>query len=193
MTTRITRAVTTIALAAGVTLAAAGVADARNNPPREDWILIDDEFTDVDPFLTGLCGFEITFGLDAHGWVRFRDNRVHATEQGSFVLTNTANGKTLTNEWAGMYKGQSDETFNEDGTLTITFRDQNLGIPERWRDHDGKVLIFDRGRAVFEGTIVIDLETDTVISEEVDFTTNGPHPILDQGFLDPLVACELLA
>jgi hypothetical protein len=124
---------------------------------------------------------------------------IHVTERGSFVLANPENGRTLTNEWTGAYKGRSTETLNDDGTLTIRFRDRNLGIPERWSGPDGKVLIFDRGRAVFEGEVVIDLgdpddpSDDSLISEQVDVTTNGPHPILDEGGLDPFLACEFLA
>lgn len=160
----------------------------------------DEEFTEPDEFLTGLCGFDVTFSLDVHGTFRaWDDGRIQATEQGSFVLANPANGRTLTNEWAGLYKGEATETFNDDGTLTIDITDRILGIPERWRDSDGKILVMDRGHARFDVELVIDLGDpadlydDEVIHVHVDIATHGPHPILDGGGLDPTLACSLLA
>lgn len=160
----------------------------------------DEEFTEPDAFLTGLCGFDITFSLDTHGTFRaWDDGRVQVTEQGSFVLANPATGRSLTNEWAGLYKGQATETFGDDGTLTVSITDQNLGIPERWRDSDGKILIMDRGFARFDVELVIDLgdpanpDDDEVLHQHVDITTHGPHPILEGGGLDPSLACGFLA
>lgn len=194
-----TRTLAAIALAATIALSSVGSAEARKDKPRDDRMRIDEQVSEIDDFLTELCGFEITFSLDTKGWVRFGENSIHVTEQGSVVLTNTGTGKTLTNEWNGNFKGRAIETV-EDGILTVEFRDVYAGVPERWRDHDGKILIADRGRAVFEGTVVIDLgddledpEDDEVLHFHEEITTNGPHPILEQGFLDPSLACELLA
>lgn len=155
----------------------------------------DAEFTQPDPFLTGLCGFDITFSLDTHGTIRrWDDGRVQVTERGSFALANPANGRTLTNDWAGLYKGQVTETLNDDGTMTVSITDRNFGIPERWRDSDGKILIMDRGYAQID--VVVDLgdpedpDDDEVL--HLHITTHGPHPILDGGGLDPSQACGFL-
>ena len=190
------RTLTAVALATGLVVSGATTGEAKG---PEEKFRIDEQFSETDGFLSELCGFEVNFALDTRGWVRLWDNgRVLVTEHGSFVLTNVENGKTLTNEWRGAYRGQSTETV-EDGILTIEFRDVNVGIPERWRDHNGKVLIFDRGRAAFEGKVIIDLvdpedpEDDEVLHFHEEVTVNGPHPILEQGFLDPSQACEALA
>lgn len=54
-------------------------------------------------------------------------------------------------------------------------------------------------RVRFDVELVIDLgdpedpEDDEVIHLHVDVTTHGPHPILDQDGLDPMLACAFLA
>jgi hypothetical protein len=160
----------------------------------------DEEFTQPHALLTALCGFEITFTLDTRGTLHaWDDGRVQVTERGSFVLANPANGRTLTNDWAGLYKGQATETLNDDGTLTVAIVDRYLGIPERWRDSDGKILIMDRGYAQFDVELVIDLgdpadpDDDELLHQHVAITAHGPHPILEGGGLDPSLACDFLA
>jgi len=158
-----------------------------------------DQFTVPEDDLTALCGFDITFTVDDRGTFREGDGWIHVTAHGSFVLTNTANGKTLTNEWRVNYKGTFTETVDENGILTVRFRDQHSGVPERWRDANGKILIADRGNAVFDGEIIVDLHDpadpsdDEVLHFHEDVTTNGQHPILNGDGLDPSLACELLA
>jgi hypothetical protein len=183
--------------AVGLTTIGPVTANADGPPIVEQF---DEEFTVPNPFLTELCGFDITSSLDTRGTFRtWDDGRIQVTEQGSFVLANPANGRTLTNEWAGLYKGKATETLNEDGTLTVDIVDRNLGMPERWRDSDGKILIMDRGYARFDVELVIDLgdpadpDDDEVLHQHVDITTHGPHPILEGDGLDPSLACDFLA
>lgn len=185
------------AIAVGLTITGPATAYADRPAIVEQF---DEEFTEADASLTALCGFDITFSLDTHGTFRsWDDGRVQVTERGSFVLANPANGRTLTNEWAGLYKGQATETFNDDGTLTISITDRYLGLDNRWRDSDGTILITDRGSARFDVELVIDLgdpanpDDDEVLHQHVDITTHGPHPILEGGGLNPSLACGLLA
>lgn len=118
---------------------------------------------------------------------------------GEAPCSRTPNGRSLTNSWVQNLQGQGTETFDDDGTLTIAFDDVVTGIPERWRDADGTTLVKDRGRASFVGYVVIDLGDpddpfdDEVIDFHEDVSTSGPHPILDQGGLDPSQACEFLS
>ena len=177
------------ALALGLSVIGATTATA-GGPDIEHF---HDEFTVADEFLTGICGFDVQVDGDISGTVRFwPDGSIHVNERGTVVLSNADSGKTLTNWWRQNYKGHGTETFNDDGTLTITFDDKITGIPERWFDDDGKTLIMDRGYAQFVGEVVIDLETDDVIHFHEEIVTHGPHPILENG-LDPAQACERLS
>lgn len=186
----ITRTLAGGVLAAGLILSSAATGHAGG--PDEKFKFHDTE-EHTDEFLSDLCETEIIATPDVRGTVRlWDDGRIHVTEHGRVVFTNTETGKTLTREWTGLYKGAETVTVDPDGTETIRFHDENVGIPERWRDHNGKVLIFDRGRAVFDGVLVFDKDGNFVSFDE-DITTNGPHPILDQGFLNPSLACDLLS
>lgn len=182
------------ALALGMSVIGATTAHAGNgngNGPQVEHF--EDVFSVEDEFLSEVCGFTVMVDGDVRGTVRARpDGSIHVNERGTVVLSNAESGKTLTNWWRQNYKGQGTETFNDDGTLTITFDDKVTGIPERWFDNDGKTLIMDRGYARFIGEVVIDLETDEVIHFHEEIVTHGPHPALENG-LDPLVACELLS
>jgi hypothetical protein len=176
-----------LAGAIGVGLVLSGAVTAHAGKADEVFRYHDD-FEIVDPVLSEACGYEVTVSIDAYGTVRlFDDGRVMANEHGTQILS--ANGRSLTNTWAGLFKGQSSETFNEDGTLTVDFDDNNYGLHSKWVGDDGGVLIMDRGRAHFVGTAVIDLETGELISLEETIDTSGPHPILDQGGLEPADAC----
>jgi len=177
-----------LAGALGVALAVSGAVTAHAGK-ADEVIRYHDVVEFVEPGLTEACGYDVTVSVDAKGTVRFFDDgRVMANEHGTQVLS--ANGRTLTNTWAGLFKGQSSETFNDDGTLTVAFDNSNFGKHEKWVGDDGGVLIMDRGRAHFVGTVVIDLETGEEISFEVAIDTSGPHPILDQGGLEPADACD---
>jgi hypothetical protein len=89
--------------------------------------------TEQDEFLSYVCGFTVVVDGNISGTFRqHADGSVHVTEQGTVVLS--ANGRTLTNTWRQNFKGMATETFNEDGTLTITFADRFIGMPERWLD-----------------------------------------------------------
>jgi hypothetical protein len=182
-----------VAGALGVGLATSVAAPANAAGP----VFLDhfhDQFSDVDLFLSDLCGFEIEFRLDTHGTFRvFEDGRVHLTEHGT--LTFSANGRTLTEFWAGSVKSlAATETIDEEaGTVTVEFDDTHMGVHERWVSDEGGVLIMDRGRAHIVGVAVFNLETGVLISFEQEFETSGPHPILELGGLDPAAACQFLS
>ena len=184
------------ALAVGLTTIGVATAHAKGGPDLEKF---EDVFSAEDEFLTEVCGFTVMVDGDIRGTVRFRpDGSIHVTERGTVVLSNPDSGKTLTNTWRQNFKGQGTETFNDDGTLTVTFDDKITGMPERWQDHNGKTLIKDVGYARFVGELVIELndpedpEDDEVIRFEEEIVTHGQHPILENG-LDPSEACGLLA
>lgn len=124
---------------------------------------------------------------DISGTVRFWPGAIHVTERGTVRLSNPTNGKTLTNWWRINFRGQGTETFNDDGTLTVSFDDSFAGIPERWIDDDGTTLIMDRGLARFVGEFHIDLGDpddpfdDEFLGFEEEITINGPHPVLENG------------
>ncbi len=160
----------------------------------------DEEFTELDGFLTDLCGFDITITVDVQFTVRtWDDGRFLVTRSGSQTFTNVATGTTLTRDFRGLVKGQETLMVDDAGILTINFDAVYAGIPERIRNDEGTILIADRGRARLIGEIIVDLgdpddpSDDELISETIDATYNGPHPILAQGFLDPALACDLLA
>lgn len=179
-----------LAGALGVALTSAGAVTVHADKADEVIRYHDELEGFLEEDLSAACGYDVEFSVDAKGTVRlFDDGRVHANEHGTFTLS--ANGRTLTRTWAGLFKGQGIETFDfEAGTLTIMFDDNNYGKHEKWVGDDGGVLIMDRGRAHFVGTVVIDLEADELLSLEETIETNGPHPILEQGGLDPSAACE---
>jgi hypothetical protein len=188
------------ALALGLSVIGAPTAAQAGNGKGPEIEHFDDEFTTEDEFLTEICGFTVMVDGDIEGTVRFWPNsgRTHVTERGSVVLSNPESGMTLTNWWRQNYQGQGSETFNDDGTLTITFDDKITGIPERWLDNDGKTLIKDSGYARFVGELVIDLGDaedpfdDEIISFSEEIVTHGPHPILEGG-LDPFLVCGFLS
>lgn len=175
------------ALGLALTTAGAVTVDAKK---ADEVIRYHDDDAGEDGFLTFFCDYPVEFSVDAKGTVRlFDDGRVHATEHGTFTIS--AKGRTLTRSWAGLFKGQSSETVDVDaGTITIMFNDTNYGKHEKWTGDDGGVLVMDRGRANFVGTVVLDLDTYDFISLEETITTNGPHPILEQGGLGPQAACD---
>lgn len=152
-----------------------------------------EDFTAIHPFLSNLCGFEVQVDVDERGTLRiWPDGRVHVTQQGTVVLSNPATGASLVSQFAGSLRGQRTETVNHDGTLTITFDNVNTGIPEWWRDGDGNTLVKDRGYIRVVGEVVIDLASGEVISFDQEVTVHGPHPIAEQGGLDPSLACQYL-
>jgi hypothetical protein len=177
-------------------LVGGATANAEKAVDRDSYV---DQFSDRDDFLSDICGFEVLFEVDARGHARFfADGSIQAQDRGTFTLINPANGKTLTQFWAGQFRGQGTETWNDDGTLTIVFDEEYNGVHEKWLDPDGGVLIMDRGRARISGTVVIDFgDPDDPFDDQFDvdesFDLRGPHPILEGGGLDPTLACELLA
>ena len=179
------------ALALGLSVIGASTAQAHegNGAVVEQF---HDEFQTVDGFLTELCGFLVLVDVDVRGTFRLAPTGgIHVTEQGTVVLSNPDTGKTQTRWWRMNLQGQSTETVDENGILTIRFDDTFTGIPERWFGPDGEELIKDRGYANFTGELVIDLATGEVLHFHEDVTVNGPHPLLESG-LDPNGACALL-
>ena len=178
-------------------LVGSATANAEKAVHRDSYV---DQFSGRDDFLSDVvCGFEVLFEVDARGHARFfADGSIQAHDRGTFTLINPANGKTLTQFWAGQFRGQGTETWNDDGTLTIVFDEEYNGVHEKWLDPDGGVLIMDRGRARISGTVVIDFgDPDDPFDDQFDvdetFDLRGPHPILEGEGLDPALACELLA
>lgn len=178
-----------LAGALGVALATAGAVTAHAVKANEV-IRYHDVVDGVNEELSMACDYEVTFSVDARGTFRiFDDGRVTDNSHGTYSIS--ANGRTLTQTWAGLFKGQAIETFDfEAGTLTVDFDDTVHGLDQKWVDDDGNIIIMDRGRANHLGTAVIDLQTGQFIHLVDVHDTNGPHPIIDQGGLDPSLACD---
>lgn len=194
----ITRGGLALATVIAGSLVGSATAHAEKAVHRDSYVDRTDE-PEVDLFLTDICGFEVLFEVDARGHARFfADGRIQAHDRGTFTLINPANGRTLTQFWAGQFRGQGTETWNDDGTLTIEFDEVYNGVHEKWLGPDGGVLIMDRGRAHITGTVVIDFgdpedPDDDQFDVDESFDLRGPHPILEGGGLDPSLACGLLA
>ena len=188
------------ALALAISVLGASPAEAKGKgsggPEIEQF---NESFSEVDEFLSEVCGFTVLVEGNVGGTFRmWDDGRIHVTERGNVKLSNASTGKTITNWWRMNVKVQGTETFNDDGTLTVTFNDKFTGIPERWIDENGKTLIKDAGFARFVGEVVLDLgDPDDPFDDEVIFfteevTTHGPHPLLGDA-LGPEDLCAALA
>ncbi len=88
-------------------------------PPEHEVERYDPEVTEVDPFLTEACGFEVTSAAKGH----FRLT-IHYDRNGNFVraVGHPSYSNTLTSEWGSITtadRGMDRITENADGTITV--------------------------------------------------------------------------
>jgi orotate phosphoribosyltransferase-like protein len=136
-----------------------------------------------------VCGVPVTTTVDiinnsqerlAHsGFPLFKD-----TGQGTITWTNPANGKSVSQFFAGV--SDKDLTVVDNGDGTITLRTAITGVPEKITQANGKPLTMDVGRVVFVSVIdyngtPTNADDDVLISQSVE-SISGPHPDLQSDF-----------
>jgi hypothetical protein len=124
--------------------------------------------------------------LAQSGFPLFKD-----TGRGTVTWTNPANGKSVTEFFAGLFT--KDLTVVDNGDGTITLRTAVTGVAEKVTQSNGKPLLMDVGRVVFvsvldyNGTPTND-EDDVLISQSIE-SISGPHPDLQS---DSALFCEVV-
>jgi hypothetical protein len=143
----------------------------------------------TDTFDVQLCGLDLvsTVDLIANEQERIGSSGFplfQLTASGTQTFTNPDNGKSITNQFAGLASKDLSVTDNGDGTITL--RTATTGVPERLRLPDGTILTMDVGRFVvvslldYNGTPT-NADDDTLLSQSLAFEA-GPHPDLDSNF-----------
>ena len=143
-----------------------------------------------------VCGVPVTTTVDiinnsqerlAHsGFPLFKD-----TGQGTVTWTNPANGKSVSQFFAGV--SDKDLTVVDNGDGTITLRTAVTGVPEKLILSNGQTVTMDVGRVVFVSVINYN-GTPTDISDDVTLSTSiesisGPHPDLQS---DGALFCQVV-
>jgi hypothetical protein len=160
-----------VLVAAGVGSAAAPVTSAHEN------------FTDTFPdSVCDIPGTSVVRGVD--NFTLYADNTFRDNFEVNQTFTATESGKSIVFHVAEQVTGNDEPIDNGDGT--ITFVNTFKGLPEQVRLPNGRVLTRDAGVVTF--TILIDAETDEVISQTVA-GEKGPHPDLDSDFA---IFCDVI-
>ena len=143
-----------------------------------------------------VCGVPVTTTVDiinnsqerlAHsGFPLFKD-----TGSGTVTWTNPANGKSVSQFFAGV--SDKDLTVVDNGDGTITLRTAVTGVPEKLTLSNGRAVTMDVGRVVFVSVINYN-GTPTDISDDVTLSTSiesisGPHPDLQS---DGALFCQVV-
>ena len=113
------------------------------------------------------------------GFPLFKD-----TGSGTVTWTNPANGKSVSQFFAGV--SDKDLTVVDNGDGTITLRTAVTGVPEKLILSNGQTVTMDVGRVVFVSVInyngtPTDTSDDVLISQSIE-SISGPHPELQSGF-----------
>ena len=113
------------------------------------------------------------------GFPLFKD-----TGSGTVTWTNPANGKSVSQFFAGV--SDKDLTVVDNGDGTITLRTAVTGVPEKLILSNGQTVTMDVGRVVFVSVInyngtPTDTSDDVLISQSIE-SISGPHPELQSDF-----------
>ena len=105
--------------------------------------------------------------------------------------TNPANGKSVSQFFAGV--SDKDLTVVDNGDGTITVRTAVTGVPEKLILSNGKKVTMDVGRVVFVSVInyngtPTDTSDDVTISTDIE-SISGPHPDLQS---DGALFCQVV-
>jgi hypothetical protein len=136
----------------------------------------------LDPFLSGLCGFDVLFQFHQKGkFTVFADGTARVHYNFRFIYSNAANSRVLIETAsANQITLPNMEIVDEDArTVTTIFSDTFKGLPFKWYQPGTGVLLRDAGQVTFNGSLVSDLDTGDFIAFTQDVTNvKGPHPSL---------------
>jgi hypothetical protein len=159
-----------------------------------------DEISGPDPGLAAACGLP---EVHASGVVKgtfklYEDGTIQEHVVGKIEFTGPNGEGPVILSFTRNFSGGDpvSESFDPaTGLLTLVFEETFTGKPEQWRAPGVGVIDMDAGFISWTVTVVIDTNTDELVSEEfTDVVVHGPHPIFDNGFVPPnaLQICELL-
>jgi hypothetical protein len=165
-----------VAAVVGTTVLAGGllnVTPALGAPPTIEHFR--DVGTDVDP---DYCGtgqtVDIAFDIRGTDWTSADGELFRSTAHGAVVFTNPANGRSVTNSFAGQL---TDIITSGDPEGVHTDLITQKGLPEKLKLPHGRVLLRDAGIIAF----AITFDGDEFISQEI-VLIKGPHPEADSDF-----------
>lgn len=173
-----------IGLAALLVMATAAPALAAGKPLVQE--RFDDRFVEEpDQFVLDVCGVEVRTEFHFRGkFTLYPDMsaRTHFNDAVTSISSATGEVLLLERNAGNVFSQPVVEIIDEEaGTLTVMFEDTFRGVPLKWRVPGEGVILIDAGTVTIGGTVVIDLATDEVISEDVQLTDmHGPHPSLTQ-------------
>lgn len=159
-----------------------------------------DEFTGQDEGIAEACGLSVvhTAGVVRGTFKLYDDGTVQEHVVGQIEFSGPGGEGPVYLSFARKFNGADpvSEVFDPaTGLLTLVFDETFTGKAEQWRAPGVGVIDMDSGLISWTVTIVIDTNTEELVSEEfTNVVVHGPHPIFDNGFIPPngLLICELL-
>ena len=158
-------------------LAGVGLAGAPTERSHEN-------FTDTFP--DQICGIDGTSTVKGVDNFSIRGTTFTEHFEVTQVFTATASGKSVVIRVAQRASGPLDPIYvndNGDGTVTFTFLNTFIGLPEQLRILNGPVLLRDAGVVTIASTFIYTIATDSYafVSRSVS-GQHGPHPDLASDF-----------
>lgn len=144
-----------------------------------------DEFTEEDPGFAAACGVATVHvdGVVKGTFKEFADGTFWEQVVGKIEFTGPDDEGPVVLSFANVHEGNLVSESVDNGLLTLVFEDTFIGNPEKWRAPGVGVIVRDAGFISWTVTVVIDLSTDELVSEEfTDVEIHGPHPIFENGF-----------
>ena len=176
----------------------AGVALAAKPVIMEKFV---EEVSGVDEGLAEACGLS---AVHASGVVKgtfklYEDGTIKDHVVGLIEFTGPEGEGPVILSFARNFNGPSEpvsEVFDPaTGLLTLVFEEAFTGKEEQWRAPGVGVINMDAGSISWTVTVVIDTNTDELVSEEfTNVVAHGQFPIFENGFIPPngQQICELL-
>lgn len=146
-----------------------------------------DEFSMEDPEAAAECGLSTVHvdGVVKGTFKEFANGTFWEQVVGKIEFTGPNGEGPVILSFANAHEGNPvSESFDPaTGLLTLVFEDTFVGNPEKWRIPGIGVVVRDAGFLSWTVTVVIDTNTDELVSEEfTDVVIHGPHPIFENGF-----------
>lgn len=160
-----------------------------------------DEVSGTDDGFAEACGLsEVHVSGVVRGTFKlYEDGTIQEHVVGKIELRGPNGEGPVYLSFARKFNGPADpisEDFDpETGLLTLVFEEANTGKAEQWRAPGVGIIDMDRGFISWTVTVVIDTNTDELVSEDFsNVVVHGPHPIFENGFIPPHASqgCELL-